>query len=84
MCSPGVELESLLETPGHKNDQEFMRIIGLFKQTGIASEEELADELLMPRANVNRWSRGRNLPHRAVREAICAALKERFDRMTQE
>ena len=36
-------------------------------------EEKLADELLVSRPSINRWSRGRNLPTPAVRKTIKVA-----------
>ena len=34
------------------------------------SDQELADSLLVSRPTISRWVRGKNLPHRAMRQPI--------------
>ena len=56
------------------DDKTFSRIITLFLQERLLSEEELANGILVSLPSVKRWAQGTNLPRLHVRRSICEAL----------
>ena len=73
----GVILELGIDS---QSDRHFQVVISGFIKTGVMNEGELADFLLVSRPSINRWSRGKNLPRKAMRRAIYKALAEKLDK----
>jgi DNA-binding transcriptional regulator YiaG len=55
---------------GATEDDHFRDIIRDVRVVLELSDQNLADELLVSRPTISRWSRGVNLPHRALRKPI--------------
>jgi hypothetical protein len=51
-------------------DDHFPRLVSDARAVFELSDQSLADELLVSRPTISRWSRGVNLPHRAMRKPI--------------
>jgi transcriptional regulator with XRE-family HTH domain len=52
------------------DDAAFQELIGLSQVVFEMSDREVADVLMVSRPTVNRWSNGKNLPHRRVRKSV--------------
>jgi DNA-binding transcriptional regulator YiaG len=53
-----------------KEDEVFQRTLCRAQELLELSDQEMADALLVSRPTVNRWIRGKNLPHGALRKPI--------------
>ena len=52
------------------DDTQFKEIISAVLDNNFIREQELADLLSVSRPKVDRWKRGKNLPHLAIRQPI--------------
>jgi hypothetical protein len=67
------ELEELLERVQSADVNDNTVFHGLFRDCKIVlelSDQAAADALMVTRPTVNRWARGQNLPHRALRSHL--------------
>ena len=53
-----------------RDDAEFQALLSGAQELLELSDQELADSLRVSRPTVNRWMRGKNLPHNALRNPI--------------
>lgn len=65
-------------------DAIFQRVIQGCRGRLELSEPDLADKLNVSRPTINRWSHGKNLPHRAVRRAIFDWVSEEIKRRLRD
>jgi DNA-binding transcriptional regulator YiaG len=75
-------LKSVAASTDVSNDFGFQEILSRCQTILEMSDQQIADALLVSRPTVNRWIRGKNLPHRAMRkpifEWICAQSSQRL------
>src|SRR5260370_39393297 len=64
------ELITRLQTADLRNDAEFHAVLVESQKLLELSDLQIADGLLVSRPTVNRWIRGRNLPHVGMRKSI--------------
>lgn len=64
------DLRDRAASPAATEDDSFRDIIRDVRVVLELSDQNLADELLVSRPTISRWSRGVNLPHRALRKPI--------------
>lgn len=58
------------------DDKGFQDLLNACQAILEMSDREIADALMVSRPTVNRWSNGKNLPHRAVRRSILNWISE--------
>jgi len=63
-------LVAQLQTVNLRNDAEFHAVLVESQMLLELSDLQIADGLLVSRPTVNRWMRGRNLPHVGMRRSI--------------
>jgi len=54
-----------------RDDYEFRILLSDAQELLEMSDQEFADALRVSRPTVNRWIRGKNLPHTALRGPVC-------------
>ena len=52
------------------DDKGFVEILGMFQSLLEMSDQQIADSIKVSRPTVNRWIRGKNLPHRGMRKPL--------------
>ena len=52
------------------DDAKFQDLLNESQRVLELSDSEVADILMVSRPTINRWSNGKNLPHRRVRKAV--------------
>ncbi len=52
------------------DDAKFQDLLSESQRVLELSDREVADILMVSRPTINRWSNGKNLPHRRVRKAV--------------
>jgi len=58
------------------DDKSFQELLNACQAILEMSDREIADVLMVSRPTVNRWSNGKNLPHRAVRKSMFNWISE--------
>ena len=71
-------VSKLLESPDPADDSLFQQVVYSMLKLGF-SQEELANGLRVSKSEVSKWSRGRNLPYKLVRQGIYAHLLSRLE-----
>ncbi len=52
------------------DDTTFQELLNICQGVFEMSDREVADVLMVSRPTINRWSNGKNLPHRRVRKSV--------------
>lgn len=75
-------LKSVASSTDVSDDLGFQEVLRMCQTVLEMSDQQIADALLVSRPTVNRWIRGKNLPHRAMRKPIfgwiCAQSSQRL------